>query len=146
MQVFRGFEQDEIALVGWGLRVKYLSADGTAAGNAATHRLAGMGCSVELGEGLTATMDSLARDPLGFGLFVMDCDGLGGLDAGRRAVALMGDLAERLPTLLISSECRKQEFPSERHAPIELRKPLSSVALRVALEHATRDRVMWKAA
>jgi hypothetical protein len=85
-------------------------------------------------------------DPTGWGVFVMDCDAFGGLEAGRRAHAMLGQVVERIPAILISSDCVQQLFPEGRVAPVELRGPASAVAIRVGMEHALRGRLAWQTA
>jgi hypothetical protein len=85
-------------------------------------------------------------DPMGYGLFVMDCDALGGVEAGMRAAATLAAVQSRVPVILISREFSAQVFPQDRDAPVCLRAPMSAVSLRVGFEHALRDRLMWRAA
>lgn len=143
MQVFRTSAQDGCALVGLGLRVLLLSA---AAESATARRLAGFGGRVETEAEMFAALSAMIDDPAGYGLFVMECDAFGGLDAGRRAVALLGQDARRIPAILIGAEVGTQVFPEEPGQAVELRAPVSAVALRVAMEHAARGRLVWQAA
>ena len=142
MQLIRSFEQDDSAPVGLGTRVMLVSLEGQH--GVLTRRLAGLGglieCQVDLFTGLSQLMD----DPYGYGLFVVDCDAFGGLDAVRRACMALGDAA-RVPVILVSRECPIQIFPADRHAPVVLRAPVSAVALRVGFEHALRDRLALRA-
>ena len=143
MQVLRAIDTDTAALVGWGVRVMLLSPEGT--GARVAERIAGLGGVVEVESDLYAAVETLNEDATGFGLFVMECDGFGGLEAGARAVAMMGRAVERMPVILVSSEVAVQTFP-ETHAPVLLRAPLSAVALRVGFEHALRARLVYMAA
>jgi len=43
-----------------------------------------------------------AHDPAGYALFVIDCDSFGGLELGRKAVAMMAEAAGRVPVILVS--------------------------------------------
>lgn len=146
MQVLRALDTETAALVGWGVRVMLLSTtEGEGPGRAAD-RLAGLGGVVEVETDLFAALETLSDDATGHGLFVMECDGFGGLEAGRHAVAMMGRLVERMPVILVSSEVAVQTFPECAHAPVLLRAPLSAVGLRVGFEHALRDRMIYRAA
>jgi hypothetical protein len=139
MQVVRSFEQEDAALVGFGIRVMLVT--GQPDTGPITRRLAGLGGQVELSHELFEGLAAVIDDPAGYGLLVMDCDTIGGLEAGLRAFSMLGETARRLPVILISSDCAKQTFPEERNAPTLLRAPLSAVAARVGFEHALRDRL-----
>ena len=143
MQVFRGLDQDNATLVGWGVRAMVVSpvADGVAA-----RRVAGLGGIVETVDEVFLGLGALIDDPAGYGLLVMECDAFGGIDAGRRAFAMLGELSRKIPVILITSDCPEQTFPSDRRAPIILRAPVSAVALRVGFEYAFRGRQSWRAA
>lgn len=146
MQVFRSSPDDHVAVVGWSLRVLLLTVDPRGAQGAVGARVAGFGGRVEAQDELFTALAAIIDDPTGYDLFVMECDGLGGLEAGRRAVALLGQAARPITSILIGADCGEQCFPDARTMPIELRAPLSGVAMRVALDHATRDRRIWAAA
>jgi len=140
MQLIRTIEQDEATLVGYGIRVLFLSAQQGLEGNI-PRRLAGLGGVIKLHNALFAALEAVIDDPAGYGVFVIDCDSLGGLEVGRKAVAMMGETLRRVPAILISAECREQSFPQDRMAPTLLRAPLSAVSMRVGFEHALRDRL-----
>ncbi len=146
MQVLRSFEQNNAALVGWGVRVLLLSSEGEAGPTG--RRLASLGGRVDVADELFAALSEVIDDPAGYGLLVIDCDAakVGGLDAAQRAVQMLGDVAQRVPVILVSSECREQRFPADRSAPVLLRGPLSAVSLKVGFEHALRERFMYRAA
>ena len=146
MHIVRSFEPGNAALVGWGIRVLLLSGEGET--GLTSRRLASLGGQVEVEEELFAALSALIDDPAGYALFVLDCDGanVGGLEAGRRAVQMLGDVSQRVPVILVSRECGEQRFPNDRTAPTVLRAPLSSVSLRVGFEHALHDRLAYRAA
>ena len=146
MHIVRSFEPGNAALVGWGIRVLLLSGEGET--GLTSRRLASLGGQVEVEEELFAALSALIDDPTGYALFVLDCDGpnVGGLEAGRRAVQMLGDVSQRVPVILVSHECGEQRFPNDRTAPTVLRAPLSSVSLRVGFEHALHDRLAYRAA
>ena len=146
MQVIRSLEHENAALVGWGVRVLLLSSEGEA--GLTRRRLAGLGGKVDVVDELFTALSELIDDPTGYGLFVVDCDGanVGGLEAARRAVQMLGEGAERVPVILVSHECGEQRFPNDRSTPTVLRAPLTSVSLRVGFEHALHDRLFFRAA
>ena len=138
MQVFRAFDQKNAAVAGWGIRVLLLAA--SAMEGRAVRHLAALGSSVETTDELYAALGAVIDDPVGYGLFVIDCDSVGGLEAGRKAVQVLNGSDSKVPVILVSTECGEQIFPQDRRAPTLLRAPLSSVAMRVGFEHALRDR------
>lgn len=146
MQVLRAIDTEAAALVGWGVRVMLLSATGGEGTGRAAERLAGLGGIVEVETDLLSAVETLTDDATGYGLFVMECDGFGGLEAGRHALSMVGRLVESMPVILISAEVAVQTFPEQARAPVLLRAPLSSVGLRVGFEHALRARLIYLAA
>lgn len=143
MQQLRQSDQEDTTLVGWGARVLLLSQGN---GGRIAERLLGLGSRVEAEQDEFAAIELLQCDGTGFGLFVMDCDPFGGLEAGRRVMSMLGRVLERTPCILISAEVTAQTFPDEAWQPILLRSPLSAVALRVGFEHALRERLIYLAA
>ena len=141
MHLVRSFEQSDVAQVGFGIRA--LLVTGLDQDNLIKRRLAGLGSLVEMTDDLYMGLESVLDDPAGYGLLVIDCDAVGGLDAGRRGFALLGETSRRMPVILVSSECSGQQFPQERSAPVVLRAPVSMVSMRVGFEHALRDRLAF---
>jgi hypothetical protein len=93
-------------------------------------------------------LSEVLDDPMGYGLFVIDCDStnVDGLEGGKRAVKIMAEVVGRVPVILVSKECKEQIFPEDRQKPTQLRAPLSAVSLRVGFEHALRDRLAYRIA
>ncbi len=146
MQVFRTLEHDNAAIVGWGVRVMLLTADSNGEDGATGRRLGGLGGIVEAQSEMFAAVGAVIDDPAGYGLFVMDCDGFGGISAGHKAFTTLGELAARVPVILITKDCPEQTFPKDRSEPLLLRAPVSAVSLRVGFEHALRERMIWHTA
>lgn len=138
MQLVRSIEQDQVALVGFAVPVLLLSDQPE--GGVPGRRLLGLGSRLVVEAEVDCAVQAAVDRPSGFGLFVIDCDGIGGLEAGRRAFFALGAAALQVPVILLSSEARAQAFPDDRSAPIVLRAPVSAVSLRVGFEHALRDR------
>lgn len=145
MQFFRQDDIEVSAIVGWGVRVMLLSAEAAVESRIAA-RLAGLGGVVEAESDSFAALDLLTMDATGFGLLVIDCDHVGGLEAARKLISMMHKGDASMPVILVSSDCKTQEFPSDYNAPVVLRAPLSAVAVRVGFEHAMRDRLVFQAA
>ena len=146
MQVIRSFEKEDSAAVGLCVRVLVLTSEGES--GQISRRLASLGGKVDVVDELFAALSELIDDPAGYGLFVIDCDApsVGGLEAARRAVLMLGDVAQRVPVILASSEARDHQFPMERICPTVLRAPVSLVSLKVGFEHALRGRLLHRAA
>jgi hypothetical protein len=143
MAHLRAVKNEKAPFAGQGVRVLMLS-DGSDV--AAKERVLALGgqvdCETELFTALAALMD----DPMGYGLFVMDADAVGGIDAGLRGFQMLRAANVRIPVILVGRDCDHQLFPDERSAPIMLKAPLSMVSLRVGVEHALHDRMIWRAA
>lgn len=142
MQFVRSFEQHNSAMVGFGVRMMVVGEERN--DSPLQKRLAGLGGRLEVSDELFVGISAVIDDPAGYGLCVIDCDTIGGLAAGRRAHALLAEVALRVPVILVSSECNSQEFPEERGQPVVLRGPVSGVAMRVGFEHALRDRLAMR--
>ena len=146
MKIIRSFEQNDAAVVNWGVRVLLLSSEGEA--GLLSRKLAALGGKVDVADELFSALSEVIDDPSGYALFVVDCDcvSAGGLGAVQRAMPMLGELIHRIPIILVSTECRTQTFPADRAAPIVLRAPLSAVSLKVGFEHALRERLIYRAA
>lgn len=143
MQVFRSIDYTQATLPGRGLRVMLAT---TQPENGIADKLARLGGSVEMVEESYAALAAVLDDPLGYGLFVMDADSLGGIVEAMRIVTLLHAGRPHMPVILISASCGPQLFPEDVADPIMLRAPVSNVSLRVGFEHALRDRMVWQAA
>jgi hypothetical protein len=141
MRAFRLQDQAEADLVGLGLRILLLAPEGD---ETLALQLAGFGGRVERETELYAALAAVIDDPADWDVLVLACDSYGGIEAGRRAQAMLGVAAERVSVILTSRDCGQQDFPEDRHAPILLRAPASAVSLRVGLEHALRGRLVWR--
>ncbi len=143
MQVFRPIEYVPATLVGRGLRVMLA---GAAVGSAIADKLARLGGSVEAEtEGFMA-LSAVMDDPQGYGLFVIDADGLRDASEAQRICGLLKGAFPRMPVIIVGGGCTEQSFPEDIDRPVRLRAPLSSVSLRVGFEHALRERMLWDAA
>ena len=146
MQFFRQSEAENFDIVGWGVRVMLLSPAATVTDSRVAIRIAGLGGTIEMEGDAFDALDAMIGNSTGYGLFVIECDAFGGLDAARELVSMLHRGGISLPTILVSSECGEQEFPDERNIPVVLRAPISAVGLRVGFEHAMRDRLVFQAA
>ncbi|QYZ68729.1 hypothetical protein [Neotabrizicola shimadae] len=129
--------------VGEGVRVLLLTCAGTPGRDALIARLCATGAEVETAEELYSVLGDLMDDSSDYGLFVMECDAFGGVDAGRRAAALLGQLKRPLPVILLTADRAEQHFPDDWRDPAILHQPVSSVALRVGMEQLLHRRFDW---
>ena len=139
MQVVRSFSQQDAAQAGWSVRALLVSATPDPV---IGRRLVGLGTQVECIGDIYTALSAVMDDPGHADMLVVDCDGIGGLTEARRIVKLMGEVALRVPVILISAECGLQTFALERHEPTVLRSPLSAVSLRLAFEHVLRGKLV----
>lgn len=144
MQVIRSFHDSDATFVGFGVRVLLVTQEGE--NSVLAKRLSKLGGQVEVVDELYTALSDVLDDPVGYGLFVIDCDSenVGGLEGGKRAVQIMGEMVSKIPVILVSKDCGEQSFPDDRLAPTLLRAPLSSVSLRVGFEHALRERLAYR--
>lgn len=139
MTLFKTFDPQSATQVGYGASTLLVS--GKDGGNL-QGRLAALGCGVDRLDELYLALESILDGPVGYDLLVIDCDGLGGLAAGERALNLLRTTGRCPPVILVSRECVTQEFPNNRFEPVILRAPCSPLSLRVGFEHAMQDRIM----
>jgi hypothetical protein len=146
MQVFRSVPNSDHALVGFGVRVLLLTDE--ASTDPLARKLGALGGQIDIITEMFTALSEVIEDPLGYALFVIDCDsaGIGGLEGGQRAIHRLGEASGRISVILISKDCKEQSFPEDRLAPTQLRAPLSTVSLRVGFEHALRDRLAYRKA
>lgn len=131
--------------VGTGAQVLFLAAEGPAADRVTT-RLEQLGARVTRATEVYSALAELLEDPCEHDLLVMDCDSFGGIDGGRRVVALLSQPRHHIPVILVSKDCLQQTFPSDWREPVILRAPVSAVSLRVALDQVLGSALIWTAA
>ncbi len=121
----------------FGVRVMFLSHDPE---GLTARRLAGYGGQVDSETEFSAAMSGIIDDPLGYDLFVMDCDGFGGIDAGERAVATLIAAEARMRVMLISRDFDVPCYPMGRRTAVCLPSPVSDDSMRYGYDHVLRDR------
>lgn len=143
MRHLRAVKTEAATPFGRSVRILMLSGGSAAEAEA---RLTSLGGQVDTETELYTALAAVIDDPHGYGIFIMDIDSLGGLDAGLQAFRLLRAADIRIPVILVGRDVDAQVFPEVRSAPIMLQAPLSMVSLRVGFEHAMQDRVIWRAA
>ena len=141
MNLFNTFDHLSATKVGFGVRTLMISDCGE--GNPLWHKLAKLGCNIEVAEDIYSALDRVVDGVEQFELIVIDCDTSGGLSLGQRAHALLRSSGRCLPLILVSSETAEQSFPSSRYEPTLLRAPSSAISLRVGFEHALQERLLY---
>ncbi len=122
MQIIARPDRQRISRQSMGVRVMLLTdrPEGQTA-----LRLATYGSLVEIEDEFFAALSRILDDPMGYDLFVMDCDAFGGIDAAERAVAA-----------LIAADARMLG----RRSAVCLPDAVSEAGFRQGFDHVLRDR------
>jgi hypothetical protein len=142
MQLFQNLDAGNAYAVGLGIKVLVLTSP--QAGSSLSRRIASLGGQIEVLHELFAGLEAIIDDPAGYGLLVIDCDDMGGIETVRKSVTLLASTGRRFPVLLFSNEVALHSFPEDSAVPTTLRAPVSTVSLRVGFEHALRDRLAFR--
>ena len=128
--------------IGMGVRVMLLTGrDGTDL----AHRIGGLGGLVEHETDIFSALETVLATESAYGVFVMDCTDLGGIDAGRTVLKMLGTRCFTMKIILIS-DVPKPAFHGGPGAPTTLCAPVSDDALHAAFTVALRDRLVFRAA
>jgi hypothetical protein len=103
-------------------------------------RLAGLGGLVDIRDSLATALTDILNDALGYDLFVMDCDGFGGIQAGERAIAALIAAEARMRVMLVSLAFDSPAFPMGQRAVVCLPHDCHEASFRRGYDHALRDR------
>lgn len=103
-------------------------------------RLASYDCLVEIEDEFYAALSGLLDDPMGYDLFVMDCDAFGGVLAAERAIATLIAADARMRVMLLSSEFDIPAYPLGRRSAVCLPDAVSEAGFRQGFDHVLRDR------
>jgi hypothetical protein len=103
-------------------------------------RLATYGSLVEIEDEFFAALSRILDDPMGYDLFVMDCDAFGGIDAAERAVAALIAADARMRVILVSREFDIPAYPLGRRSAVCLPDAVSEAGFRQGFDHVLRDR------
>ncbi len=104
-------------------------------------QLAALGCSVEVENDPGAALSAIIDDEMGYDLFVMECDGLGGIAGAERAIAALIAADARMRVMLISRDFEVPVYPMGRRTAVSLPVGFSAESFRFGFEHVLRDRV-----
>ena len=137
MQTFIQTDRQRVQPHTMGVRVMLLSdhAEGRTG-----QRLADYGSVVDVADGLDDAVTAILDDPFGYDLFVMDCDGFGGIAGAEQAISslIAGDAKMRV--MLVSSEFDVPAYPLGRRTAVCLPEDVSDTSFRIGFDHVLRDR------
>lgn len=122
-----------------GVRVMLLSdqTDGRTA-----QRLADYGSVLDLSEDLDEAIAGILEDPFGYDLFVMECDGFGGIAGAEQAISTLIAGAAKMRVMLVSREFDVPAYPLGRRTAVCLPEDVSDASFRIGFDHVLRDRAV----
>lgn len=137
MQIIARPDRRPVSRQSMGVRVMLLTdlPDGQTA-----RRLARYGSLVEVEDEFQAALSRILDDPMGYDLFVMDCDAFGGIEAAERAVAALIAADARMRVMLVSCEFDSPAYPLGRRSAVCLPDAVSDAGFRQGFDHVLRDR------
>jgi hypothetical protein len=120
-----------------GVRVMLLSdhAEGRTG-----QRLADFGSLVDVADGLEDAVATILDDPFGYDLFVMDCDGFGGIAGAEQAISTLIAGDAKMRVMLVSREFDVPAYPLGRRTAVCLPENVSDTSFRIGFDHVLRDR------
>lgn len=122
-----------------GVRVMLLTdqTDGRTA-----QRLADYGSVLDLSEDLDEAIAGILEDPFGYDLFVMECDGFGGIAGAEQAISTLIAGAAKMRVMLVSREFDVPAYPLGRRTAVCLPEDVSDASFRIGFDHVLRDRAV----
>jgi hypothetical protein len=120
-----------------GVRVMLLTDDSE---GLTVKRLADYGSVVDMADELEDAVAAILDDSFGYDLFVMDCDGFGGISGAEQAISslIAGDAKMRV--ILVSREFDVPTYPLGRRTAVCLPEDVSDSSFRIGFDHVLRDR------
>jgi hypothetical protein len=120
-----------------GVRVLLLS---DVPGGRTANRLARCGSHVDVEGSLDLALTRVCQDPLGYDLFVMDCDGYGGISGGEEAVSSLIAAEAKMRVMLVSRDFDAPALPFGRRTAVCLPVSSGDEDFRRGFDHVLRDR------
>lgn len=120
-----------------GVRVMLLTDDSE---SLTGKRLATFGSVVDVADDLEAAVAAILDDPFGYDLFVMDCDGFGGVLGAEQAISSLIAGEAKMRVLLVSREFDVPAYPLGRRTAVCLPDDVSDTSFRIGFDHVLRDR------
>lgn len=103
-------------------------------------RLARYGSLLDIEEDFDAALAGIIDDPMGYDLFVMDCDAFGGIEAAERAVATLISAEARMRIMLVGTDFDVPAYPMGRRTAVCLPMSIHDEGFRRGFDHVLRDR------
>jgi hypothetical protein len=137
VQTIATIDNRQMAAHSIGVRVMLLSGDPD---GVTAQRLVRFGSSVETETEFYGALSAIIDDPMGYDLFVMECDAFGGIEAAERAIVTLIAAEARMRVILVSREFDVPAYPLGRRTAVCLPVATSEVSFRIGFEHVLRDR------
>ena len=139
MQTFIQTKRQQVAPHTLGVRVMLL----TDKSNSPTgRRLAEYGSLVDVSDALDDAVASILDDPMGYDLFVMECDAFGGITGAEHAISALIAGDAKMRVMLISREFDVPAYPLGRRSAVCLPEDVSDASFRIGFDHVLRDRAV----
>lgn len=137
MQTFIQTDRQHVQPHTLGVRVMLLTdrPDGPT-----VQRLVDYGSLVDVSDDLAEAVAAILEDPFGYDLFVMDCDGFGGIAGAEQAIATLIAGAAKMRVMLVSREFDVPAYPLGRRTAVCLPEEVSDASFRIGFDHVLRDR------
>jgi hypothetical protein len=103
-------------------------------------RLARLGSVVDMADDLEDAVTAILDDPFGYDLFVMDCDGFGGVTGAERAISTLIAGEAKMRVMLVSREFDVPAYPLGRRTAVCLPEDGSDTSFQIGFDHVLRDR------
>jgi hypothetical protein len=106
--------------------------------------LSDFGSLVDVSSELEDAVSTVLRDAMGYDIFVMDCDGFGGITGAERAISSLIAGDARIRVILVSREFDVPVYPLGRRTAVCLPEDVSDASFRIGFDHVLRDRAAIK--
>lgn len=137
MQTFIQTGRQRVSLHTLGVRVMLLTDEPD---SRTGKRLADYGSVVDVVVELEDAVAAILDDPFGYDLFVMECDGFGGISGAEQAVSLLIAGEAKMRVILVSREFDVPAYPLGRRTAVCLPEDVSDASFRIGFDHVLRDR------
>jgi hypothetical protein len=130
-------ERQKVASHTLGVRVMVLTDQGE---GRTCQRLAEYGSLVDARDDLQEAVSTILQDRVGYDLFVMDCDGFGGIAGAEKAISALIAGDAKMRVMLVSREFDVPAYPLGRRTAVCLPEDVSDASFRIGFDHVLRDR------
>ncbi|MES2914192.1 MAG: hypothetical protein V4753_03635 [Pseudomonadota bacterium] len=103
-------------------------------------RLSEYGSLVDTFDDLEDAVRAVLIDRFGYDLFVMDCDGFGGIAGAEQAISALIAGDAKMRVMLVSREFDVPVYPLGRRTAVCLPQDVSEASFRIGFDHVLRDR------